>query len=152
MDRVKFRRWELCTDREATQEAYRRIHQGGPETCDCAYCRNFVAARERVYPKKVLELFDALGIPFNKEVEVYELGRLGSGFRLYGGWFHCFGQVEVADTPVSDFDLQDGMAPFELSFHARPSLVPDCFQGSPLIQVEFHAQAPWVLEEIEPST
>jgi len=150
MEQVVFGRWRLFCDREATRRAFNYIQIGGPESCGCCYCRNFAAARVQVYPTEVRSFFEDIGIDFSKEAEVYEMGRLESGLRRYGGWFHCVGRIEAKDEEVGKFDLEGGTAFFDLYVHEKPVLVPDCFQGSPLLQLDFHAQVPWVLEETEP--
>jgi hypothetical protein len=150
MKQLIFGRWRLCCDREATRRAYDCIKIGGPEACGCCYCRNFAADRSQIYPAEVRALFDGLGIDFTKESEVYEMGRLESGLRQYGGWFHCVGRIEAEGEEIEKFDLEGGTGPFSFYFHDKPNLVPACFQGSPLLQLEFNAQVPWVLQEPEP--
>lgn len=43
-------KWEFDCDRQATQQAYSRVKAGGADTCTCKGCRNFVRARETLYP------------------------------------------------------------------------------------------------------
>ena len=150
MEQVVFGRWRLRCDREATWQAYKCIKVGGPEACCCCYCRNFAAARGQVYPVEVLALFEQLGIDFTNEVEVYEMGRLESGLRHYGGWIHCVGQIEAEGADPGKFDWKNPTGSFSLYFHDKPTLVPDCFQKLPLMQLKFAAQLPWVLQEPEP--
>ncbi|HEV3259366.1 MAG TPA: hypothetical protein VG013_21045 [Gemmataceae bacterium] len=150
MERVVFGRWRLCCDREATRRAYKFIEIGGPEACGCCHCRNFAAARGQVYPGEVRSLFEELGIDSCREAEVYQMGRLASGLHLYGGWFHCLGRIEQEGKEVGKFDLEGGTGPFNLFFHDKPALVPGPFQGLPLLQLEFTAEVPWVLQESEP--
>ena len=149
MEQVIFGRWRLRIDLEATRQAYQGMKLGGPETCGCCPCRNFAAARSQVYPADVLSLFNALGIDCTKEVEVYHMGRQDSGLHLYGGWFHCVGRIEQESEEVGQYDLEGSDGPFKLYFHEKPILVSDCFQGLPLLQLEFTAFVPWVLQEPE---
>jgi len=103
-----------------------------------------------VYSTEVRSLFEILGIDSCKEAEIYQSCRLKPGVQLYGGWFHCVGRIDAEDTEVGTFDLESGTGPFQLYFSDRLDLVPDCFKGLPLLQLEFSAQVPWVLEEPEP--
>jgi hypothetical protein len=150
MEQMVFGRWRLCYDREATRQAYNAISIGGPERCGCCYCRNFAAARDQVYPAEVRALFENLGIDFSKEAETYPSGRLKPGLHPYGGWFHCVGRIEAEGQEVGKFDFEGGPGPFKLYFSERLGLVPECFQGLRLVQLEFEAHVPWVLEEPEP--
>jgi hypothetical protein len=150
MEQMFFGRWRLCSDREATRRAYKCVEIAGPEACGCSYCRNFAAARDQVYPAEVRSLFGDLGIDPCREAEVYHMCRLKSGLHLYGGWFHFVGRIEEEGEEVGKFCLEGGTGPFNLFFHEKPVLVPDPFQGLPLVQLEFTAQAPWILEEPEP--
>jgi hypothetical protein len=148
MDEVVFGRWRLACERDATRQAYARIPIGGPEECGCCYCRNFAAARDHVYPVEVRALFEDLGIDFTKEAEVYEVG-LENGLHLYGGWFHCIGRIENEGDEVGQFDM-GGPGPFKFFVHDKPNVVHECFRGAALLQIEFDAQVPWVLEEPDP--
>ena len=61
MTKVECGSWQLELDVEATRRAYRSIQVGGPETCGCAFCRNFAAARELAYPAAVLAFYEPIG-------------------------------------------------------------------------------------------
>ena len=102
-----------------------------------------------VYPVKVHRLFEDLGIDFTKEAEVYHMVRLRPGLHQYGGWFHCVGRVESETEEAGQFDIEAATGLFSLYFHDKPALVPACFQGLPLLQLEFNAQVAWVLQEPE---
>ena len=86
MEPLIFGRWSLRCDRDATRRAYASMEVGQPESCGCMHCRNFVAAREQVYPPEVRALLVDLGIDFMREAEVYYIGQ-ESQLHLYGGWF-----------------------------------------------------------------
>ena len=152
MKQVNFGRWRLNCDSEATQRAYKATEIGGPEACGCSHCQNFAMARDLVYPSEVRSLFDDLGIHWCGEREVYHMVRLESGLHLYGGWLHCVGGIEGVSDEFGKFDLEvsGDNAPFTFYFHDRPTLLPDSFQGLPILQFEFTAQVPWVLQETEP--
>lgn len=141
-------RWLCCCDPEATRQAYTSFEERPAETCGCCYCRNFAAARSQVYPAEVRGLFEEIGIDFTKEAEVYELIRLAPGLRLYGGWFHFVGRIEEE---TGDGDKRAILnETFSISVHDNPVLIPDPFQGVPLLQLDFNAHVPWVLQEPEP--
>lgn len=89
-----------------------------------------------------------MGIDFTKEAEVYELTRLAPGLRLYGGWFHFVGRLEEE---TGEGAKPAGVSePFSISVHDKPVLVPEAFQGVPLLQLDFNAHVPWVLQEPAP--
>lgn len=92
---AKFGEWHYTCDRPATVEAYRRASAGGSKTCQCAACRNFVAAGLVVFPAAFLDLLDSLGIDPRKDGEAYHMARHSPGRHLYGGWFHFVGTLEL---------------------------------------------------------
>jgi hypothetical protein len=98
----------------------------------------------------VLSLFEKLGIDPRREAEVYEMGPVESGFHLYGGWFHFVGRVMADPESLGKFDLESGDGTFKLFFHDKAALVAECFQGLPLVQLEFEAKVPWLIDEAEP--
>jgi hypothetical protein len=89
-----FGMWEFTNDRTATIDAYARIERGGSDTCSCIGCRNFVAARDNVYPSEFIALLNSLGIDSRKDGEVYHNAQLSPGRHDYGGWFHFVGTLE----------------------------------------------------------
>lgn len=144
MEPLTFGRWSLRCDRDATQRAYASMNVGNPEICGCVHCRNFVAVREQAYPPEVRGLLTDLGIDFRREAEVYYCAPKHPR-HLYGGWFHCVGELASEGEEIGKFDLESGKPMFALHFHDKPNLVPDCFNGLPLLQLEFYTHVPWVL-------
>ena len=71
MDEIEFPGWRIKYDRPATVAAYDRISIGGPDACGCAACRNWAAIRREVIPTNFQSLLDQLGIPPDREIEVY---------------------------------------------------------------------------------
>jgi hypothetical protein len=143
MTRLEFDGWALECDVDATRRAYEQIAVMPRQVCDCLYCRNFEAARSVAIPDEALALYAQLGISPELEVETYELGppRGGPG-REYGGWHHFVGTVEV------DPGRSTKLTPeFEIWFREGRDLASSAFAGLPLVQVEFHATVPWVLDE-----
>lgn len=72
----RFSMWEFDCDRQATQQAYSSVKARGADTCICRGCRNFVLARDTLYPPQFLELLKSLGIDPLKDAEVYHIARL----------------------------------------------------------------------------
>ncbi len=156
MQSIRYGRWEIECNLEATRKAYASVSRSGPEECGCALCRNFAAARAQVYPAGVLRLFEALGISPNREIEIYHMSCLAPGQHLYGGWFHFVGSIlsgadawkQVAEH-VWQPDLEDLSENFSLGFSSRVALVRPPFAGLPLVQLEFTAKVRWVLASPE---
>jgi len=154
METIEFSRWKVDCDSEATRAAYALIRQGAPEVCGCLHCRNFVAARSQVYGPQVLALFDRLGVNSEREAEVYHNARVAPALHSYGGWFHVVGTLvsgadgkqRVADD-VWTFDYQPAAPRFSLGFTVDSQLVPGPFKELNLVQLEFSAEVPWVLDD-----
>ena len=156
MIEVAYRRWILEADVAGTREAFRRVESGSPERCGCDHCINFAAARRQLYPAGMLELFRQLGIDPAKETETYHLTRLDSGLHLYGGWFHFIGRLSSgpdAKVPTvkdsSTLKLVELDERFSLGFTKDRALAWPPFERRPLVQVEFTAEVPWVLADVE---
>jgi len=154
MDHIEIAGWVLECDPEATRRALAAVPAGAPEACGCLHCRNFATARGATYGPGVRALLDRLGVPPDREAEVYDLGPAERwGYRQAGGWFHFVGRV-VRD-PLLDEEPAGrpfaALAPgFQVFFAAGGSLVPDALAGLPVVQLEFEAKVPWVLAEPAP--
>jgi hypothetical protein len=150
-DFVVFGKWRLSCDPDATGEAHAGMLMGAPEACGCIYCRNFATARNKVYPPEILSVFDKLGINPARESEVYEMGRLKPGLRLYGGWIHFVGAIESEGTEIGPFDMEQGEEkPFRMFFANSQNVLPEPFGNQPIVQFEFVAHVRWLLKEAEP--
>jgi|RhiMetdeSRZDD1v2_1073273.scaffolds.fasta_scaffold399887_3 hypothetical protein len=143
---TRFGSWQFTCDRAATADAYGRATAGGSRTCDCAGCRNFVAAGLQVFPAAFLEFLESLGIDPSKDGEVYHMARQSPGRHIYGGWYHFIGVLEVTgDFPAVEFG--DGFLS-HLCVARAPRI--ETLEGRPVVQLEFHAdRVPWVLTEQE---
>ena len=158
MDSIRFGRWELNCDPELTRNAYMAVKIGGPEECGCDPCLNFAAARHQIYKQDVLALFEKLGISHDREVEIYHMACLGPIRHLYGGWFHFVGSIvsgadaakQIAENTWQP-DLEKTSISFSLGFRSRIELVRPSFKNLPLVQLEFTAEAPWIIDKTEPS-
>jgi len=127
------------------------VSESGPDRCTCRDCKNFLAARERIYNPQVLELFRKLGIDPQREAEVviYPLPDR-PGYRVGNGWFHVVGRV-LEGPP----DRRGGTLLFvhtepydmDLLVTSHAGLIPDSFDGHPVIQLEWSGPVPWMLDE-----
>jgi hypothetical protein len=141
MEHLSLQDWEILYDREATRAAYSRITAGGAEFCNCAPCRNWVLSRHELLPVKFRDLLDRLGIPVERDAEVYHNARLESGLHSYGGWYHFVGKVERGERENAS---RLSFPPFTVYPHSRPVLVPQVFAGQPVVQLEFECEVPWL--------
>jgi hypothetical protein len=141
---VRFGIWSVRVDREATRRAYAQC-SGRATPCDCAPCRNFAAAREHIFPDSVVALFRDLGIDPRCPAEVYSQGRDKNGLHRYGGWFHLVGELEAEIDNIESVGED-----FMLWLTRHLALVPAAFENSSVVQLEFVAGVPWVIDEPQP--
>ena len=154
MERIAINGWVLECDPDATRRALAAEPAGAPEVCGCLHCRNFAAAREAAYGPELRALLGQLGVPVDREAEVYDCGPAErAGYRLTGGWFHFVGRV-VRDPLL---DVEPAGRPFaalgpgvRVSFAPGGALLPDGLIGHPVVQLEFEGEVPWVLPEPAP--
>ena len=143
----KFGQWTYTVDREATFAAYARSGDGGVDTCECAFCRNFRMVRSTVFPDAFLRLLDELGIDPVKDVEVWECRGDTPGMHLYGGWYHFVGALETS-SEVSPERFGEG---FEVKLSSARTMRSDVFDGLDTVELSFFAYAvPWGLDEPDP--
>jgi hypothetical protein len=81
----RFWDWEIEVDTAETAEVQRSRPSGSPEKCGCLHCKNFVAVRDSAYPAEFLELLERLGIPVDRESEIYHCGEIEPRLHFYGG-------------------------------------------------------------------
>lgn len=147
MIEVNWGPYRLRCDPEATRLALEAVAQGAPELCACAACRNFIAARALVYTEPHVALLEQLGVRPGKEAEVYTHGEMESGLHRFEGFTHFVGELlEGRDAP-----------PWPITEHVSLwlqstgiGLVPATFGEVPLVQVEFIAELPWLIEDPPP--
>jgi hypothetical protein len=154
---VNWREWSLRCDEEATERAYRAVTKGGADGCTCAYCRNYVQARESLYPAEILRLFSELNVDYRKEAEACQYNRVRPGVRLCGVWYHFVGNVlkgkdRVITLPSGATQMRPDRftESLEIWFWERSDLAHASFKGLPLVQMDFTLEVPWVLDEPEP--
>src|SRR5580693_2346377 len=124
--------WRIEYDITATAAAYTRAPANGPEACGCNPCRNWAATRDRLLPEEFRALLDRLGIPPNREAEVYHNCRLESGLHSYGAWYHFVGIVLFGEQECSPNVV---FGPLSVYFHSKPALLPEAFAGKSVVQL-----------------
>jgi hypothetical protein len=133
--------WRIEYDRLATEQAYKHITEGGPERCGCDPCLNWAATRIQLLPEDLKSLLCRLGIPSDKEVEVYHCGRNESGLHNYVSWYHFVGRV-LSVEDLSTPPLSSGE--FVWFFNSKPVMLNRAFEGQPVVQLEIVAKVPWL--------
>lgn len=160
MEAVRFRKWELLVDPEATRQAYAATEIGWAEFCGCVHCRNFQRARERAYPPEARDLLHRLGIDPARELDLQPVRPERQERYTYSGFFQFVGSLVSGpefwrEHPegglTNDPDGMETLADdFILGFSSRLGRVLKPFQGKPLVELEFIVTAPWLLERRMP--
>jgi hypothetical protein len=164
-------KWTVEYDAAATRHVHDEMLSGSPESCGCAGCRNFAAARNVAYPPPALDLFHQLGIEYDRESEIGSAVDLGGGRFLYSGWFHFVGRIvagpkgitHVATVPRGNsggigagevylIDFEPMTPGFALCLAEKKDMLPSEFGDEPVVQLEFKAEVPWVLDEPAPTS
>lgn len=146
-------RWEIDFAADATRRCFAALPIGSG--CDCAYCRNYLAALNRVFPSEFRSLAGTLGVDLAKPAELAHFGREEAGL-ITSGWFHVVGSVMAGDDAwhwvgTAATPRFETLAPgFQFGFDRRLSLVPEPFKAGPAVQLEFLTHIPWLLAEPEP--
>jgi hypothetical protein len=142
--------WLVEYDADATRLAYDGVTASGPEKCECEGCKNWLLAREAVYPTEFLELLRRIGIDATKESEVYDIGGvpIKPKVHYYGGWFHFFGRVSRASDEMPEtISVNDT---FSYAFHSSYAPGPEAFVSSTdSCRIEFNAEALWLISDAE---
>jgi len=157
---IQIGRWLVRPDVARTRDAHSKLFRSGAAECSCTGCKNFEAVRPQLLAGPLRGILERLGISPPWEVEVYESGRTATGLHDYGGWFHFVGTIESggdawrlvaprsATLKVPDFErLSETLS---IGLHADVELVREPFAGLPLVQLDFHAELPWVINAEEP--
>lgn len=97
--------------------------------------------RDLVLPNEFRALLDRLGIPFDRECEVFHNCRLDSGLHSYGAWYHFVGRILYGEQECSP---QAVFGPFSVWFGSRSALLPDAFAGQPVVQLNVDAEVSWL--------
>ena len=143
MELLELAGWRIECDRAATTAAHADSPATGPEACGWDPCRNWAESRERLLPEDFLRLLDRLGIPPDREAEVYHNARLESGLHSYGAWYHFVGKVLSGERECSPNVV---FGSFSVFFHSQPLLLPKAFAGQVVVQLEVEVEVPWLSE------
>ena len=126
MGTVRVGNWLVEVDAVTTSRAQAARPTGGPESCDCLHCRNFVAARTAVYPVAFTELLTTLGVPIDRESEICHCGEAAPGRHFYFGWFHFVGELKEGPDCLHDngsIELQELSSGFSAVSRDRRNIV-----------------------------
>ncbi|MDQ6470899.1 hypothetical protein RB619_09620 [Flavobacterium sp. LHD-80] len=153
MEIVQFKNWKFEVDRSLTIETYAGIVSGGAVSCSCNDCKNYVESREYIFPEEVKILFLNLGIDYKKEVEILSYQILPNGLHHIAGWFHFKGKM--IDGKNCKRDIENESFQIELTAIGDNFSIGFCEQNSltffenkdDLIQVEFEAYIPWLIDK-----
>ncbi|QOG04251.1 hypothetical protein [Flavobacterium sp. MDT1-60] len=153
MEIVQFKDWRFEVDKTLTLETYSSVNGGGADSCPCSDCKNYIQNRENVFPEEVKTLFLNLGVDYNKEVEICSLQILPNGLHHIAGWFHFKGKI--IDGKNCKKDIENEAFHIELTSIGNNFSIGFCEQSSltffknknGLIQVEFEAHIPWVINK-----
>lgn len=108
--------------------------------CQCSGCRNFEKAANLI-SEKATSIFNDMGIDMQKACEVYGITENNNNTLYYGGFYHLCGKLISSEQSNNRIDDN-----FEFIFTDEIDLLEDNFP-EPVIQLEFYATVPWLLEE-----
>ena len=151
----EFGLYKLDIDIDRTRRFYETTND---VLCDCAGCRNFHVAHA-LLPDDVQTFFQELGIDIGKPAEMTAIVSRDGNITLYDGFYHICGSILNGPEPFVRIDERhrqfDQNAIIKLTpdhfvyFTSECFLVADNFP-SPVIQLEFQGNVPWMLEESNP--
>jgi hypothetical protein len=153
MTTFRLQDWEIEVNSVETAQFQQSRSSGSPEACGCPSCRNFVTLRHYAYPAEFLQLLDRLGVPADRESEIYHCGEIEPGLHFYGGWFHFVGRIVNGPEALTGgptggpIELKPVSETFSMGFTRQLGLVPKSFLSTNVAQLEFSAKLPWVLEQ-----
>lgn len=107
--------------------------------CDCAYCRNFLAAVEQL-PKDVRNFMDSLGVDLRKPDEAVQNEPRADGLHWYSAWYHLSGTLveEGVETALAE----NCTYWFQSVSYLQAAHFP-----TPHFQLNLELCLPWLLEE-----
>ncbi|OLS33358.1 hypothetical protein [Bacillus sp. MRMR6] len=144
MDQIRWMNWVVEVDVEQTKDFYTK----DMERCHCLYCENYMEA-SKLLDSSLVKLFFTLGINPSKPSHLSEFGERRDGLRLYVGSYHIVGKL-VKGELCTDSEWNDATTAkldnFTFAFGKDVMFLHDEFPH-PVLQLEFEARLPWVLNE-----
>jgi len=137
----------LDVDVEKTRDYYNTAESiGGINDCSCSGCRNYAKAVDFL-PQEIASFFSNLGVEIKKAREIFVNNANADNTIYYGGFCHICGKLiskdETGNKEKAYFITDD----FSVSFRDDCWLLDEGFP-LPAIQLEFLADMPWVLDEV----
>ncbi|AJD89590.1 hypothetical protein JMA_02730 [Jeotgalibacillus malaysiensis] len=144
MNEIQLKNWSIALDLAQTKTFYRKQ----THWCSCLDCENYREATKYI-DSSIAKIFTALGIDLSKPSHLSEFGEMEDGTHLYMGCYHLTGQL-TAGPHCSDEDWHDGntvkVQNFTFGFSTEVTFAHEDL-SEPVLQLNFEAQVPWVLEE-----
>lgn len=137
-------KWIVDIEVDQTKVYYDNERDG----CDCIYCVNYLEASKH-FGAKIIDVFHKLGVQSSKPSHLSEYGMSKDGLRLYNGSYHIVGRVIEGPFSTNNVLNKDNTFPvdnFIFTFEKEVSFVPEKLP-EPIIQLDFEARVPWVLNE-----
>jgi hypothetical protein len=137
--KIKIKDWYLTIDPEETSRILRNIKSDG-ETCSCLYCRNFVAARDKIFSEEFLCIMKETGIDPKKDMHTCHIVELDGGLHLYQIDYYFTG--DIISGPSVNKPVNSGSFNITGNVSYRKNEFP-----SPALVLECYLHIPWVLNE-----
>jgi hypothetical protein len=142
-------RWEIDCDPLQTAACYAKDVEWTP--CECTDCRNFYAVSNLAFTKEFRDFANSLGIDISKPAEIWHYRSSDESCNT-NGWFHFVGTLRSehdawVSPNTSQLDSEPAFGLKDIGFTTKIALLPDSFEGYPIVQLEFETVVPWVLEE-----
>lgn len=144
LQQIRIANWLLEVDVEKTREFFNE----GTEVCNCLYCNNFVEACKQL-DTSVASIFNRIGINPAIPGHLSDYPTMDDGIRKYIGNYHIVGRLlegELCSTSNWNDTNTVQIKNFTLRLSKDLEFVPKGFPN-PVLQLEFDANIPWVLDE-----
>ena len=150
---VNFHEWKFRAEVNETQKAYSSDLLKGAEACICSYCRNLVAQREKEYPLELCAFLEAVGVNPFKEAEVWSVPSNKDGLCFSVGYWYFIAEVEEEGDSEFKIDPNKERENGEWHLAITPGATTwmcKALPESPIVQIEYNVDLPWVLNEAPP--
>jgi len=144
LKQIRIANWLLEVDIDKTREFYNK----GINVCSCLDCNNFVEACKHL-DTSVANLFNELGINPAMPAHLSEFPTEETMTRLYIGNYHLVGKVLEGElSTLSNWNETNTteIKNFIFGFSDDLEFVPGDFPN-PVLQLDFEADIPWVIDE-----